>query len=77
MFRTLGFRAGVVTALIFVVFLAVWYAATAPAGALGGTAAGMTAEQVEYAKMMGKDPGVTKSSGFPTLGQMGTTVWGH
>jgi len=27
--------------------------------------------------MMGKDPGVTKSAGFPTLGQMGTTVWGH
>jgi nitrate/nitrite transport system permease protein len=27
--------------------------------------------------MMGKDPGAGKSGGFPTLGQMGSTVWGH
>jgi nitrate/nitrite transport system permease protein len=37
----------------------------------------MSPEQIEYAKMMGKDPGTAKSGGFPTLGQMGTTVWGH
>jgi nitrate/nitrite transport system permease protein len=34
----------------------------------------MTAEQVEYQKMMGKDPGNTKSTGFPSPGQMGATV---
>ena len=75
--KTLGFRAGVVSVLIFVVFLGVWYAATAPAGGIGGLAPGMTAEQVEYAKMMGKDPGTVKADGFPTLGQMGATMAGH
>jgi nitrate/nitrite transport system permease protein len=34
---------------------------------IGGASTGMTAEQIEYAKMMGKDPGAAKSSGgFPT-----------
>jgi nitrate/nitrite transport system permease protein len=74
--KSLQFRAGVLSVLILLVVLGIWYAAT-NAGTVGAASTGMTAEQIEYAKMMGKDPGVTKSSGFPTLGQMGTTVWGH
>jgi nitrate/nitrite transport system permease protein len=77
LFRSLGFRAGVVSALILLLVLAIWYAATAPMGAVGGGAAGLTPEQIEYAKMMGKEVGSAKSGGFPTLAQMGSTVWGH
>ena len=35
----------------------------------------MTAEQIEYQKMMGKDVGSTKTTGFPTLSQMGVAIW--
>ena len=77
LFRSLGFRAGVVSALILLLVLAIWYVATAPTGAAVGGAAGLTPEQIEYAKMMGKEVGSAKSGGFPTLAQMGSTVWGH
>jgi nitrate/nitrite transport system permease protein len=74
--RSLNFRAGLLSALIFLLVLGIWYAATM-SNAPAGSSAGMTPEQIEYAKMMGKDPGSAKAAGFPTLGQMGTTVWGH
>ena len=73
--RSLNAKAGLVSLLIFAVFLGVWYLATMqPAGTPVATTAGLTAEQIEYQKMMGKDPGNTKTTGFPTLGQMGVTV---
>ena len=74
---SLRVRAALVSLLIFLTILSIWYAATASSGVVGASSAGMSAEQVEYAKMMGKDPGAVKASGFPTLGQMGATVWGH
>ena len=74
--RNLNVRAGVLSVLILLVLLGIWYAATASSGP-ANSLAGMTAEQIEYAKMMGKDPGTTKSDGFPTLADMGTTAWGH
>ena len=74
--RTLQFRAGLLSLLILLVVLGIWAAATT-GPSIGGSSAGMTAEQMEYAKMMGKDPGAAKSGGFPTLSQMATTVWGH
>ncbi len=74
--RSLNFRAGLLSVLILLVLLGIWYAATGSTAA-ATSSAGMTPEQIEYAKMMGKDPGNAKSGGFPTLGQMGTTVWGH
>ena len=77
LFRSLGFRAGVVSALILLLVLAIWYAATAPTVAAGGGASGLTPEQIEYAKIMNKEVGTGKSGGFPTLTQMGSTVWGH
>ena len=70
-FKTMGFKAAVVSALILVVFLTVWYIATYTPAA-GPAATGLTAEQIEYQKMMGKDPGA-KASGFPTPLQMGQT----
>ena len=74
--RALHFKAALLSVLILLVLLGIWYVATASAGA-AGTAAGLTAEQIEYAKMMGKEVGTAKSSGFPTPGQMGSTVLSH
>ena len=73
LFKTLGFRAGVVSAALLFIFIAAWYAATASNAAPTGSTAGMTAEQIEYQKMMGKDLAATKASGFPTPMQMGQT----
>lgn len=75
--RSLNFRAALLSALILLVFLGIWYAATG-ATAVANNSTSMTPEQIEYAKMMGKDPGNnTKAAGFPTLGQMGAAVWHH
>ena len=74
--KSLNLKAALVSFLIFFTFLGIWYAATLPsAGAPVATTTGLTAEQIEYQKMMGKDPGNTKTTGFPTLGQMGTAIW--
>jgi nitrate/nitrite transport system permease protein len=80
--RSLNFRAALLSLLILVLLLGIWYAATSATGAgAAGSSAGMTAEQIEYAKMMGKDVGQGggsgKASGFPTLAKMGSTAWGH
>ena len=75
LFKTMGFKAAVVSTLMLVVFLTAWYAATYSTAA-APTTAGLTAEQIDYQKMMGKDPtsgGVVKASGFPTPLQMGQT----
>ena len=37
----------------------------------------VSAEQAEYLKMLGKDPGTTKTGGFPTPLQLGQTAWKH
>ncbi|MFZ2394134.1 nitrate ABC transporter permease [Rhodoferax sp.] len=74
--RSLNFRAALLSVLILLLLLGLWYAATS-SNTAANSMAGMTAEQIEYAKMMGKDPGSDKATGFPTLGQMGATIWGH
>lgn len=74
--KSLNLKAGLVSLLIFLAFLAIWYTATLPApGTVAASTAGLSAEQIEYQKMMGKDPGSSKTTGFPTLGQMGTAIW--
>ncbi|MGE4242853.1 nitrate ABC transporter permease [Ramlibacter sp.] len=76
--KSLDFKAALVSLLLLGVFLGIWFAATQPSGGAAaqsaGGAAGMTAEQIEYQKMMGKDPGSQKTTGFPTLGQMGAAM---
>jgi nitrate/nitrite transport system permease protein len=74
--KTLQFRAAVLSVTILLVILAVWAAATT-GPTVGAASTGMTAEQIEYAKMLGKDPGASKSGGFPSLGQFASTAWGH
>jgi nitrate/nitrite transport system permease protein len=77
--RQLNLRAGIVSLVILLVLLGVWHLATLPGG--GAVASGLTPEQIEYQKMLGKDPGLEaggaaakKNNGFPTLAQMGETV---
>ncbi|HYP70737.1 MAG TPA: ABC transporter permease subunit, partial [Variovorax sp.] len=72
--KLLNLKAALVSTLLLALFVGIWYAATLPAGGTVGTTAGMTAEQIEYARMMGKDAGTQKSSGFPTPGQFFATM---
>ena len=44
--KNLNLRAGLLSVLIFLTLLGIWYVATSSSGASGGTA-GMTAEQME------------------------------
>ena len=74
---SLNFRAGVVSVCILLSILGLWYLGTSSGSASLAVATQQTAEQLEYAKMMGKDTAAAKSSGFPTLAQMGETAWGH
>ncbi|WP_426116484.1 nitrate ABC transporter permease [Massilia sp. PWRC2] len=70
--RTLQWKAALLSLLLFLLFIGVWYTATLPTAPAAASA--MNAEQLEYAKMMGKDAGATKPNGFPTPGQMGQTI---
>ena len=83
-FKSLGFRAGVLSVLMLVVLLAVWRTATLPDAPAAAPAKALSAEQIEYLKMMGKDPaaaapaeagGGAKSGGFPTPLQTATAAW--
>ena len=54
-----------VSLLIMVFFVGAWQLSTQGPSIAGATKAGATAEDIEYLKMMGKDPGASKSTGFP------------
>ncbi len=76
MLKSLNFKATLVSVLLLLVFLGAWQIATLPAAGSGPSAA-VSAEQAEYLKMLGKDPGTAKAGGFPTPLQMGQTAWKH
>jgi nitrate/nitrite transport system permease protein len=66
-----------------VLVLGVWHLATLQPAPAPAPAVALTPEQIEYAKLMGKDPadaaanaatGTSGKSGFPTLAQMGAAV---
>ena len=74
--KSLNLKASLVSLLIFLSILGIWFLATQSSGPVPSTGtAGMTAEQIEYQKMMGKDAGSSKTTGFPTLSQMGAAIW--
>lgn len=76
--QTLGFRAGVVSLLLFCIFLGVWAVATqSTSNKTERATANLTAEQIEYLKMMGKEVGSEKTAGFPSLAEMGQTLVKH
>jgi nitrate/nitrite transport system permease protein len=68
----LRLKSAVLSVLLLAVLLGIWHLATLPKAAPV-----LTPEQVEYLKLMGKDPGSADGgspSGFPTLAQMGQTI---
>jgi nitrate/nitrite transport system permease protein len=69
---SLNLRAALLAALLLLVFIGAWHLATAGStSTVQGPA--LTPEQIEYQKLLGKDPaGEKKTEGFPTPGQ----VWG-
>ncbi len=76
-------RAAVLSLLILGTLVMLWHASTAPrtTQAVAAPAVALTAEQIEYAKLMGKDPTAPaagaeskKSGGFPTPLQMGQAI---
>ncbi|MBC7992922.1 MAG: ABC transporter permease subunit, partial [Rhizobacter sp.] len=80
--RSMRFKASLLSALILLVVLALWHVATLPTVSNASTANAapkLTPEQIEYAKLMGKDPGQDASASpsakasFPTLAQVGRT----
>ena len=71
--KSLQIKAGIVSLLIFSVFIFVWHIATLPSKPVKFNLAEMTAEQIEYQKMIGQDAGSKKTSGFPTPSQMLST----
>jgi len=73
----LNWQAGFVSVAILLLLLAVWHVATLPSGAAAAT--GLTPEQIEYQKLLGKDPTreAKANNGFPTLAQMRETVVRH
>lgn len=72
----LAIQGALLSLLILLSVLGVWHVATMPAAAV---AQQYTAEQIEYMKLLGKDPGAAAgaeqpSSGFPTPAALGRTI---
>ncbi|MFM2067427.1 MAG: hypothetical protein RLZZ584_2336, partial [Pseudomonadota bacterium] len=88
---SLGLRAGLLSLLLLGVLLGIWQLATQQPSAVPQVAAAavaLTPEQIEYAKLMGKDPATlagggggaatpTQKAGFPTPGQLGAVLLKH
>jgi len=72
----LNLRAAIVSLLLLVCVIGIWQVATST-GSTAAATASLSAEEIEYLKMMGKDPGATKSGGFPGPLEVARTSWGH
>ena len=77
----LNLKAALLSALLLLLLVGVWQLATLPAGGAAPAAQAMTAEEIEYAKLLGKDPGGesggSAKAGFPTPLQFGGKVVEH
>ena len=73
----LNLRAALISLLMLLVFLGAWQLAASGPAVAAAAKAGMTAEELEYQKMMGKDPGAVKSTGFPPPVAVGKAIVGH
>ena len=62
---SVNLRAALVSCLILVFFLGAWQLSSQGPAIGAATKAGASAEEIGYLKMMGKDPGASKSTGFP------------
>ncbi len=75
-------KSSLLSLLLLLILISVWHLATRSPTALVAPAVQLTPEQVEYQKLLGKDPtaatgsgGSGKSAGFPTPVQMGQTLY--
>jgi hypothetical protein len=75
-----AWKSALLSVLIAVLVLGVWHLATLQTAHRPAPAVALTPEQIEYARLMGKDPatlaanaatGTSGKSGFPTLGADG------
>jgi len=74
--KNTNLKAALLSLAVFLLLVGVWHIATMGA-APAASAAGMTPEQIEYARMLGKDPtagAAQKGAGFPTPAQMASTI---
>ena len=76
---SLALRSTLLSLLFLGLFLGVWHLATMGSQPAASAAPALTPEQIEYAKLMGKDVGAAAAtpppkSGFPTLAQMGAVA---
>jgi nitrate/nitrite transport system permease protein len=72
-------RAAMLSLLLLGLLLCIWHVATLHTPAASAAAVALTPEQLEYARLMGKDPTAgaaapVQKSGFPTLAQMGAVI---
>ncbi len=72
-------KAALLSLILLAVLLGIWHLATLPKAVVAPPLSSLTPEQIEYAKLLGKDPTAAagtpvKSDGFPTLAQMGEAV---
>jgi nitrate/nitrite transport system permease protein len=79
---SLRLKSSLLSLLLLGALMMAWHIATQPRQALPTSATTLTPEQIEYQKMLGKDPAVAgassaKSAGFPTPAQMGQTILRH
>jgi nitrate/nitrite transport system permease protein len=72
----LTLRSALLSLLMLMGFLMIWHVATLPTvSAPSASVSGLTPEQIEYAKLMGRSVDAPqKSNGFPTPAQMGATL---
>ena len=74
---SLGLKSALLSLLLLALLVGVWQLATRQAAS---AAHSYTPEQIEYMKLMGKDPAQTgggSTAGFPTPAQMGSAVLHH
>ena len=78
--RKESLKAAMLSLVLLAVMLGVWHLATLSPAPVAAPAKAMTAEEIEYARLMGKDaagmaaPSAVGKSGFPTLSQMGSAI---
>ena len=75
--QSLNLKASLLSLLLLAVFLGIWQVATMQTASVAAQPT-LTPEQIEYQKMLGKNPepgGQAKASGFPTPADMGATAW--
>ena len=73
----LHLRAALVSLCLLLVFLGAWQLASTAPSVAGASKVALSAEEIEYQKMMGKDPGAVKSTGFPAPLEVGKTIAHH